>query len=241
MYRLVLAVALSLTLAAPLVVGQSAFADGGDFSLDFVASAPFTYDHSTGGGAYDDRTIGKNLDVVESLEGGDFACTERVSFLTQIQVDAGATDSQTIELTYGWTADTTGQSGAALDEMVSAAINYGVIAEGEGEGPGGTDAGIDDDGGSVATIVATDYSEATFSQGAEHSATVRVTDLDPGESLVLRFEINIACNGQSPTGNLQARLDAAEVIAPAGQVGTISAGDQTIPFKRVAALKPPPK
>src|SRR5688500_14808141 len=47
---------------------------GGDFSLDFVASAPFTYDHSTGGGAFDDRTIGKTNDVVESLEGGDFAC-----------------------------------------------------------------------------------------------------------------------------------------------------------------------
>jgi hypothetical protein len=137
MYRLVLAIVLSLTLAAPLV-GQSAFADGGDFALDFVASAPFTYDHSTGGGAYDDRTIGKTLDVVESLEGGDFACGEVVSFLTQIQVDAGASGAQTIELTYVWTADTTGQSGVALGQIQNVVINRGVIAGGVGEGPGGT-------------------------------------------------------------------------------------------------------
>ena len=41
----------------------SAQADGGDYSLDFVAAEPFSYDHSTGGGAFNDRTIG--TDVVE--------------------------------------------------------------------------------------------------------------------------------------------------------------------------------
>src|SRR5688572_2507994 len=70
--------------------------DGGDFSLDFIAAAPFTYHHSTGGGAYDDRTIGKENDVVESLEGGDFAAGDIVTYFVAITVDAGATGVQTI-------------------------------------------------------------------------------------------------------------------------------------------------
>jgi hypothetical protein len=153
-----------------------------------VASAPFTYNHATGGGAYDDRTIGKNLDVVESLEGGDFACFELVSFLVQIRVDAGAfSGPQTIDLDFAWTADTTGQSGGALDQLQSAAINYGVIDQGVGDGASGTDGGISDDLGSTASVVATDYTQATFTKGAEHRATIRVTDLEPGENVVLRF------------------------------------------------------
>jgi hypothetical protein len=231
---------LSMTLVGQPLLSQRAFADGGDFSLDFTAAAPFTYDHLTGGGAYDDRTVGKNLDIVESLEGGDFACGELVSFLTQIRVDTGATGTQTIDLTYVWTADTTGQSGVALDVMKSATINYGVIAGGVGEGPGGTDAGINDDDSSTASIVATDYTEDKFTKGAEHAATVRVTDLEAGENVVLRFELDLVCNGQKPTGNLQARLDSASVVAPVSD--DISSGDQTIPFKQVGAIKcPDPK
>ena len=57
----------------------------GDVSLDFVAAGPFTYDHSTGLGprpqfGYDNRTISKTNGVVESLEGGDFACNDLVTF-----------------------------------------------------------------------------------------------------------------------------------------------------------------
>jgi hypothetical protein len=240
MSRTLLGGMLSMALVGQPLLSQRAFADGGDFSLDFTAAAPFTYNHADGGGAYDNRDVGKNKDIVESLEGGDFACGDLVSFLTQIQVDAGATGTQTIDLIYAWTADTTGQSGVALDVMVKAAINYGAIAGGVGEGPGGTDAGINDDGGSTAQIVATDYTEATFSKGAEHAAIVRVTDLEPGENVVLRFELNLVCNGQKPTGNMQARLDSASVVDPVSDV--IGSGDQTIPFKQVGAIKcPDPK
>ena len=240
MSRTLLGGMLSMTLVGQPLLSQRAFAAGGDFSLDFTAAAPFTYDHSTGGGAYDNRDVGKNKDIVESLEGGDFACGDLVSFLTQIQVDAGATGAQTIDLTYVWTADTTGQSGVALDTMVNAVINRGNIAGGVGEGPGGTDAGNVEDGVGIATIVATDYTEVTFSKGAEHAATVRVPDLDPGENVVLRFELNLVCNGQKPTGNMQARLDSASVFAPVSD--DISAGDQTIPFKQVGQIKcPDPK
>jgi len=97
--------------------------DGGDFSLDFVAAAPFTYDHATGGGAFDDRTIGKEDDVVEQLEGGDFACGDIVTYLVEVSVDEGATGVQTIELDFEFLSDSTGQSGVSRGDSVSAGIS----------------------------------------------------------------------------------------------------------------------
>jgi hypothetical protein len=233
----------AILVGQPVLLGK-AFASGGDFSLDFTATAPFTYDHDTGGGAFDDRTVGKNKDIVESLEGGDFACGDLVSFLTEIIVSPQAIGAQTIDLKYLWTADTTGQSGIALDEMVNPPHinrppNVNVIPPGVAEGPGGTDLGNTEDGGSTATIVATDYTQATFSKGAEHSATVRVTDLEQSEHVVLRFELELVCDGRRPTGNMQARLDSASVVAPVSDA--ISVGDQTIPFKHVGDVKCDPK
>ena len=112
MKRTVLAATIAATIA--IAQPQSVLADGGDFKLDFIAAAPFTYDHSTGGGAFDDRTIGKANDVVESLEGGDFSCGDWVTHFAQISVNPGAAQ-QTIRVKFKWTADSTGQSGAAYD------------------------------------------------------------------------------------------------------------------------------
>ena len=123
---LAIIVGVATFLAAPWGGGQSspqAQAAGGDFALDFVASAPLTYDHAVGGGVFDDRTIGKNQDVVESLEAGDFSCGDIVSYLVQIVVDTGATGSQTIRLTNTFTADTTGQPGAGHSAIVGVHIN----------------------------------------------------------------------------------------------------------------------
>src|SRR5262249_56116275 len=95
MSQTMLAVLLSMALVGqPVLVGK-AFAAGGDFSLDFTAAAPFTYDHDIGGGTFDDRTVGKNKNIVESLEGGDFDCGDPVSFLTPIQIAPRATCPQT--------------------------------------------------------------------------------------------------------------------------------------------------
>src|SRR5215475_886879 len=114
---------LSMTLVGqPLLTGK-AIAAGGDFSLDFVASAPLTYNHLTGGGAFDDGTIGRNKDVVESLEGGDFACGDWVTHLTQIKVASGAAGSQSIRLRYTFTAHSTGQEGAAYGDLDHVQVN----------------------------------------------------------------------------------------------------------------------
>jgi hypothetical protein len=234
--RTMVAALLGTALIAQPVLSQRVFAAGGDFSSDFTAAAPLTYNHVTGGGAYDDRTVGRDLDIVESLEGGDFACENLVTFLTQIRVSAGAFNgAQIIELNYRWLADSTGQSGVALDELHNVQINYGAVSG--GDGPGGTDSGITDDGGSVASIVAQDLTDPLFSKGAKRTGTIRVTDLEPGENVVLRFDLRIKCNGQIPTGNLQAWLDGARVVAPIGQASSIRVGNQTIPFKNVDDIK----
>ncbi|MEJ8758051.1 T9SS type A sorting domain-containing protein [Pontibacter sp. H259] len=208
---------------------KAAAYDGGDFSLDFVASAPLTYDHTTGGGAYDDRTIGRDDDVVESLEGGDFTCGDIVTFLTQITVANDAVGAQTIELDYSFLADATGQPGVALADIVNVEVNYGDV---DGDGPGGTDAGIVDDGGSTATLTAEQLTGPLFQNGSELEGTVSITDLEAGEKVVVRVDVRIACDpGSSPTGNLQADITAGLVVDPEDDV--ISVGNQTIPFKNV--------
>jgi hypothetical protein len=241
MSRTLLGGMLSMTLVGQPLLSGRAFAAGGDFSADFTAAAPLTYNHDTGGGAYDDRTVGRDLDIVESLEGGDFECGDLVTFLTQIRVNGGAFNgAQTIQLDYQWLADSTGQSGVALDEFHNVQINYGAVSG--GDGAGGTDSGITDNGNSVASIIAQDLSAPLFSKGATRTGTIQVTNLEPSEKVVLRFDLGIQCNGESPTGNLQALLAGARVSAPLGQAGAIRVGSQTIPFKNVDDIKcPDPK
>ena len=210
----------------------TAYAAGGDFSLDFVAAAPLTYDHTTGGGNYNQRLVGRDKDIVESLEGGDFACGDTVTFLTQIRVNAGAVGTQTIRVNLQFTAYSTGQQGVALVDNVngfSAAINSL------------NDSGNVDNGVQAAAAVVDGseiYDGAPFIKPTTFYRSVLVSGLDAGDKIVLRTDTAIACNGQSPTGNMQARLASAQVVAPASDA--ISTGDQTVPFKHVGDIKNPP-
>lgn len=79
---LLLALFICLLMVAGVRVAMAAH--GGDFSLDLTAAGPYTYDHATGGGAYNDRTVGKGDDIVESLADSDFSCGDTVTSLTQI-------------------------------------------------------------------------------------------------------------------------------------------------------------
>jgi uncharacterized repeat protein (TIGR01451 family) len=220
-----LAVALFFTAGA-------AHADGGDFSLDFTAAAPSSYDHRIGGGAYDDRSVG--TDIVESLEGQDFMCGELVSYLTEIQLEPSVTaPSQTIELDFSFLADTTGQPGAALADIANVQVNYGVVSS--GDGAGGTDAGMADDGGSDAWLVAEGLTAPLFTNGALLNGTVRIDDLEAAERVIVRIDARIVCQpGSAPTGNLQGQLAGARVVEPANDA--ISAGAQTISVKKVGNL-----
>ena len=150
--------------------------------------------------------------------------------MTQIRVDAGALGAQTIRLRFEFTAYATGQQGIALVDNIagtSADINYV------------GDTGISDDGGSVATVSLEGLSGAgVFIKPTIFFREVDVTDLEAAEKTVLRTDVRIACNGAAPTGNMQARLSSAKVIAPVEDA--INVGDQTVPFKRVGDVKKPP-
>ncbi|HJR18884.1 MAG TPA: hypothetical protein VJ922_04115, partial [Actinomycetota bacterium] len=214
-------------MAALSAMAPAAMADGGDFSLDFVAAGPFTYDHDTGvGGEFADRTISKTDGVVESLEGGDFECGDKVVYFTEITVAADATGEQDIELDYGFLAEPTGQPGVGHVDLVSASPNTG-------------DSGMSGDtGDTTASIVAGSEEIDTSGPSDELVATIAIDNLDPGEVFILRLVTELGCIFDSePTGNLQAAIHAARVVAPEADV--ISVGNQTVPFQSLADISQP--
>lgn len=231
-----------LTLAAALILlatalflrggdAHTAYAAGSDFkSIDFVGAAPTTYDHTVGGGAYDDATVGDSADIVRQLEGGRFACNDVVSFLLAIQMNTKTSvPVQSAEFDLRFLANTTGRSGAAVSNITAAKINYGTVPG--GDGAGGKDSGMRDDGGSYLTVVSKGLTGPLYGDKSELLATLRVSDLEAGEQVIVRIDTRLSCQPESdPTGNLQASIHAARVY---GTNDAINAGNQTIPFMHV--------
>jgi hypothetical protein len=237
-----------MIVAAVLLLVPTAIADGGDFSLDFIAAAPFTYDHSTGGGAYNDRDIGKYDDAVESLEGGDFICYDTVTYFVAVTVAAQPVQAnQTIEMQFSFLAATTGQPGAAHEDITYVGINYGNVENGGGGGLGSfaPDTGIVDDGGSTAAIISKEFTPigtSPFAGADELILVIQVDDLEAGEQVIVRIDTLLDClPGTRPTGNLQGQLNSARVVKADGQVfdDAVPGGEQTVPFKQIGDLPPP--
>lgn len=94
-------------------------APGEYFEIDFTAAAPLSYNHLTGGGAYDaGRT---NIDTVQSLEGKDFVCGDIVSFMTKIKMNDGvaaAYGATTVRLRYSWDMASTGSATGNLSRSI---------------------------------------------------------------------------------------------------------------------------
>ncbi len=240
--------------ATGLTSGETAtyhFTDAGsDFSIDFAAAAPQIYDHDTGGGAFEDRTI--NLDAVESLEGGDFAVGDIVSYYFNVVVDPNAVDqfAQTIEIDVSFLVNTTGQTGVSHRDIVDVSANYYTGELTVYDDPTSTveiipDSGAIDDDSTTAWIAPgteiyenkvtgetyTTYETAAAEQGSVVSASVRLNDLEPGEEIVLRVDTLLdAIPGSTPTGNLQGFVTDARVISSTDDP-VINVGNQTIPFK----------
>jgi len=243
---LVLAVAAAMLPAIALTA--PAQAASGDFSLNLAAAAPYSYHHLQGGGAFDDATKGVNADIVESLEAGDFACGDTVTFLTQVTVadtaQAGTDGPQTIDIDYQFLMDTTGASGAAIGDITRVAVNYPPVVDTiTGEDP--VDQGITDDGGSTATLLSETPSGPLFQAGSVLDGTVRVTDLERAEKVVVRVDVRLLCKpGGRPTGNLQAAVTGARLTfikgaVPVSPAANIGVGNQTVPFKQFGNLHIP--
>ena len=239
---------LLVNLFSPALLTQPALAASGDFSIDFVAAAPQSYNHLTGGGAYDDGTIGVDKDVVESLQGGDFACGDIVTYFATVTVDdtvQAETDApQTIEMDFSFLADTTGQSGVAIGDIVLVQANYGTI-EDLIAGENNVDDGIVDDGGSVATLTSKSLTGPLFQAGSELLGTVQLTDLERAEQVVVRIDVQLFCDpGSNPTGNLQAKFEDGQLTfingsTPVEPPEALPGGAQTIPFKQIGEIEFP--
>ena len=162
--------------------GSARILAGGDFANpNFAAAAPYSYTHATGGGAWNDGTnggqkgLGAGEDLVESLEGGDFACGDTVTYLMKIEIRATPTDSvNTAFVIQSFSADSTGQSGAGhvrlkgLDEypenyktnmITNPRINRGAVENGGGFGRDkyGPDLAMNDNGDSEVLNIASAY------------------------------------------------------------------------------------
>ncbi|WP_013322338.1 DUF7507 domain-containing protein [Gloeothece verrucosa] len=241
---------------------------GGDFStIDFAAAAPYTYNLNTGGGAYNDRTVGNYKDITEQLQGGQFAFGNIVTYLVQIEVAKNAVDPvQFAEFDFGFLADSTGQSGAAQIDIVNVAVNYGNVENGDngtdsngGKGVYGLDSGIYDDYqgntaldkngilGSTAILVPgsekivdpkSGLEVAPYTKGSQLQGTVRISDLEAGEKIVVRIDVLLAnLAASNPTGNLQGELLGGRVVDANGNfLDKINTGQQTIPFLKIGQI-----
>lgn len=203
----------------PFGFATVAQADGNDFSMDFAAATPGTYDQSTGtGGEYAD---GSNPNVVEQLLGGDFACGDIVQFLTAVDTDDEATGAQTILLDYSFDAEPTGGGPVGYVDIVYASINPG-------------DSGNENlDGNETVALTAEDTS------GDPITGTVTVGGLDAGDQIIVSIGVELGCSGDPADANgiLQARLVSGETSEgdpiPGG-------GQQTVPMIQVGQITPPP-
>jgi hypothetical protein len=242
----------------PIVFNAPVYASTGDFSSDFVAASPYSYNHSVsdgsydpingtydftkvGGGAYDDRTIGKNADVVESLESSDFVSYDTVTYLHQITVADAPTKSndspQTIEIDYSFLRDSTGSSGAGFEKIMGVYVNRGTIQD-LIPGEDNSDSGNIENGTSTSPVpYSTSTTGALFQPKALLKCTATLDGLEYGETVVVRIDVLIRFNpGSNPTGNLQASVDAMRLVkingeTPVTKKNSISTGAQTVPFK----------
>ncbi len=204
------------------LVAQGAAAARGDFSLDFTAAEPTSYNHFTGGGAYNDRTI--NKDVVESLEAGNFACGDTVTFLTRIAVDDRAEGSQSLTIGFDFTAHSTGHQGVAFVDNIERRVSRHQWERRRfGNGRRRRKRG---DARSAASW--REPERDSIRQAHEVLQNGNGQRPEAGETVVLRTDVRIVCNGEHATGNLQARL-----FTPDG-------GKQTIPLRHVGDIQPPP-
>ncbi len=209
-------------------------AQGPGVALTLAAANPETYDHTIGGGQW--NTGRKNIDILETLEGKDFACEEIVSYLMKVEAPnteyLASLGEMTLAMNYSITMDTTGQSGVALGEPVTVGVNTG-------------DPANINNGNSVASTVGTSQTGPMFSKGSLLLKTFRLTGVEAGETIIFRFNVKILCQvGSNATGNLQVKfidgaLATTTLSATQNTNAPINGGNETVSLKSVDALAAP--
>jgi hypothetical protein len=206
--------------------GLTAQAGADIANVSFSAVDASTYDHATGGGIWGDGTT----NLVSQLNGADFSCGDYASFLFRLEVSpTPVAPVSTARVVLTFTADSTGQSGAALtiDDTSTAHVLVTSSA---------TDTGVTGDDGSALANVTASTTGSQFTSGSTEQLQLDVLDLEAGENVVVRTDVRIACDpGSTPTGNLQATLTSIEVVAP-GDPGAVSGGNQTVNLQGVGDI-----
>ncbi|MFM6965790.1 MAG: beta strand repeat-containing protein [Rhodoluna sp.] len=219
-------------------------------NVGFQAPVFDSYDHRTGGGAWND---GSTTYVKGELLGTNYACGDFATFLAEVQLNATPTKQPgpyKAQIVVDFTTDTTGQSGVSLTPDISTShlkVNSGVIpAYGSwfrgGSGTGGSDGGFSPSTLTPAASVATSpaptavQNGTVFTSGSTNRLTYTVQGLVAGTRTIVRMDAKIGCKaGSSPTGNLQASLMSIIVTSPSPNE-TISGGNQTVNFRGVSNL-----
>jgi uncharacterized repeat protein (TIGR01451 family) len=196
--------------------------------IDFAGAEPLTYDHATGGGKWGNGTV--NVDIERSLEGEDFACGDKVSYLTKVSAantsELQGLGAMTVDLRYAFDLDTTGQSGVALAEPFSVEITSG-------------DSANSHDGGSAVSLLNITPTGPIFQSGSRMFVEVRLSDLEAGETVIVRTTTVLKCQlGSSPQGNLQAKFEDAFLkftagTSPVNPPDVINSGEKTVDLKSV--------
>ena len=196
-------------------------------NIDFAAAEPLSYNHATGGGKWGGGVV--NTDIERSLEGEQFACNDKVSYLTQIAAGdtlaLQALGAMSLDLRYAFDLDTTGQSGIALTEPVSVEVTS-------------ADSGNSNDGGSSVSILETNNFGTIFTSNSRMFLKVRLTDLEANETVIIRTTVTLKCQfGSSPTGNLQAKFENAYLVfsndaTPVNPAEVINSGAKTVDLQK---------
>jgi uncharacterized repeat protein (TIGR01451 family) len=200
---------------AVLVAGlvASAGAVTGGLKVDFAAAAPKSYDHVTGaGGVWGNTGRADQAARVESLEGGDFACGDKVVFFAEI-TGLSASKNETVQLDFAFGGQTTGRPGAGFVKLVSASANT-------------RDPANVTNGNEAVSI----EKQTGGHPSPDLTGTVQITNLGIGDTrFILRLVVELGCSpGQTPTGNVQARVADGRVTNSATKVNV---GAQTINLK----------
>ena len=217
-----------------LTLISEAKAQGAGVSLTLAAANPETYDHTVGGGQWNSGR--RNIDILETLEGKDFACEDTVSYLMKVAAPntsyLQSLGLMTLDMNYSITMDTTGQSGVALGDPITVGVNTG-------------DPANINNGNSVASTVATSQTGDMFTKGSLLLKTFRLTGVEAGETIIFRFNVKIHCQlGSNATGNLQVKflsgdLATGAISASQAAVEPINGGNETVSLKSVEALAVP--
>ncbi len=156
--------------------------------------------------------------------------------MTQVKAgnspDLQALGAMTMDLSYSFSLDTTGQSGVALAEPVTVELTTG-------------DSGNSNDGGSSVSLVETTSSGAIFTSGSNMFVKARLTDFEANETVIIRTTVTLKCNiGSTPTGNLQAKFEDAYLVLKLGGTAVdpaevINAGAMTVPLKSANKVSSP--